>query len=135
MCRHVTAANVHTFMTIDRSGSMGSRSVTPDSAAIRTHPSFSANIDNVLGVVYEAAHKYMSERRVRAPQDRITFIPFDDSAHVHFATRQVTEVDTLLTSMLQVGPGGGTEFRHALTAAHRSVQQVCCQWSAARCAL
>jgi von Willebrand factor type A domain len=111
-------------MVIDRSSSMSSRSVTPDSSAIRTHGSFNAALDNVLGVVYEASHKYMCERRARSPQDLVTFIPFDNSAHVHFHTQQVTNVDALLTSMLQVAPRGGTVFVNALNSAHQSVHQV-----------
>jgi hypothetical protein len=65
-CRHVTAANVHTFMVIDRSKFMATANVTPDNAAIRLHPNFDG-LDNQLGVVYEA----VSSTRANAGRARL----------------------------------------------------------------
>ena len=104
---------------------MASRSVIPDNSAIRTHSQFNG-LDNVLGVVYEAAFKYLSERRVRGPNDLVTFIPFDDSQYTTFAGEGVGDVQALLHQMMQVKPGGGTQFAPALSHAHQSIQQVRC---------
>lgn len=78
----MTAADVHTMLVIDRSGSMGSTSIYPDNKDIRTHPEFSPAVDNVLGVVYEAGYKYLQERSSKAPQDLISFLPFDTQTNV-----------------------------------------------------
>lgn len=82
-CRHVTAADVHTLLVIDRSGSMASQNIQPDNKDIRSHPRFSSGgLDNVLGVVYEAAYKYLKERSSKAPQDLISFLPFNEGTTV-----------------------------------------------------
>jgi hypothetical protein len=124
MCRHVTAANVHTFLVIDRSGSMAAASVTPDNHVIPSHRQFS-RLDNVLGVVYEAAYKYMSERASRAPQDLLTFIPFNHCSAVGMAAQPVTDVDALLNGMMVYKPEGGTFFGGALSCAQNAMQAVC----------
>jgi hypothetical protein len=123
LCRHITAANVHTFLVIDRSSSMRARSVTPDNHTIRSHPQFH-DLDNVLGVVYEASYKYMCERSSRAPQDLVTFIPFDNQAHVHTANEPLHDVDSILNRMMTCKPGRGTLFYRALACAHTALQQV-----------
>ena len=110
-------------MVIDRSGSMASRDVTPDNSAIRNSVHF-AGLDNVLGVVYEAAYKYLCERSARAPNDLMTFVPFDNYAQVAFASQPITSADALLASMMQWKPSGGTQFSSALDTAHASVQAV-----------
>lgn len=102
---------------------MSSRGVVPDSSAIRSSPSF-GQLDNVLGVVYEAALKYMSERKARAPTDLLTFVPFCGAAHVGFANESVRGVDQLLAAMMQYKPHNGTNFGNALDAAHAAVQEV-----------
>lgn len=78
----MTAADVHTMLVIDRSGSMGSTYIFPDNKDIRSHPQFTSELNNVLGVVYEAAYKYLLERSAKAPQDVISFLPFDTSTSV-----------------------------------------------------
>jgi uncharacterized protein YegL len=123
LCRHITAANVHTFLVIDRSGSMAATSVTPDNHTIRSHSRFQ-DLDNVLGVVYEAAYKYMCERSSRAPQDLVTFIPFDHEAHVHTSNEPLHDVDSILNRMMTCKPSGGTSFFQALACAQTALQQV-----------
>jgi hypothetical protein len=105
---------------------MGSRSIVPDNRDIRGHPNFSG-FNNVLGVVYEAAYKYIQERAVKAPQDLVTFIPFDNSAHCAFLAEPVHDVPTLLKRLLSVPVGGGTVFANALSTMHATLQQVCNQ--------
>ena len=124
LCRHITAANVHTFLVIDRSSSMSSRGVVPDSRAIRGAGHSFDQLDNVLGVVYEAALRYMSERKQRAPTDLLTFVPFCGSAQVGFANRSVQNVDELLPCMMQCKPYNGTNFGNALDVAYGAVQRV-----------
>eukprot|EP00892_Ulva_mutabilis_P011345 jgi/Ulvmu1/8583/UM045_0026.1 len=127
-CKHVTASDVHTFLVIDRSGSMGSHTIRPDSNEIRHHPRFASGgeLDTVLGVVYEAAHKYILERTARAPRDLVTFIPFHSSADIDFAGWHVRDSVTLLDRLMQTGPGGGTNFGNALFV----MQQAVTQWRA-----
>jgi hypothetical protein len=121
--RHVTAAHVHTFMVIDRSGSMASKSIKPDNRVIRSHPQIHG-LDNVLGVVYEAAYKYICERSARAPQDLLTFLPFNDGAQVTCLGSSLQSPDGLLNTMMAVKPDGGTTFYTALSTAYQTLQQV-----------
>lgn len=81
VCRHVTAADMNTLM-LDRSVRMGSHTINPDNRDIRSHAYFNPNLDNVLGVAYVAAYKYLQERSAKAPQDMISFIPCDHIAMV-----------------------------------------------------
>ena len=121
----MTASDVHTFLVIDRSGSMASQSIRPDSHNIRLHPHFQCGrVDNVLGVVYEAAHKYILERAARAPRDVVTFIPFDDHSHIEFCGWGVQEPAQLLDSMMQTRPRRGTNFAQALQTMQGAVAQV-----------
>lgn len=184
MCRHVTAADVHTMLVIDRSGSMGSTCIYPDNKDIRSHILFNTGLDNVLGVVYEAAYKYLQERSAKAPQDVISFLPFNDRTsvsgcilsacrfpaaspifyhcrnlcllraknmvlrigckettpgqanvqnwlregvvcmQVDFLSQPIVNVQHLLARMMQVHPGGGTQFGQALAAMYTSLHQV-----------
>jgi hypothetical protein len=123
LCRHVTAASVHTFLVIDCSGSMAARSVTPDNHTIRSHPHFNG-LDNVLGVVYEAVYKYLCERSSRAPEDLLTFIPFSHHARVCIASQPISDVHSILDTLMQFKPRKGTVFCKALACAHRAMQQV-----------
>ena len=123
MCRHDTAANVHTWLVIDRSSSMSSRSVTPDSSVVRGHADF-PGLDNALGVVYEAAHRYLSERASRSPRDLITFVPFNGDAHVAFAAMPVSNIDGMLSLMMSCKPDNGTAFDRALRVAYQNVSTV-----------
>jgi hypothetical protein len=116
-------------MVIDRSGSMGSGTVTPDNSAIRNHPQFNG-LDNVLGVVFEAAYKYICERCARSLDDLVTFIPFDDNVQVCFASAAISNVAPLLDHMMHIKPAGGTMFGQALVAAHSSIRQV---WTLMQC--
>jgi hypothetical protein len=111
-------------MVIDRSGSMGSMTITPDNRDVRGHPKFDGDLDNVLGVVYEAAYKYMTVRSARAPNDLLSFIPFNDRAELRFTSLPIDDVDYLLGEMLDVAPDGGTCFDSALLVGHEAVQKV-----------
>lgn len=124
--RHVTVSDVHTFFVIDRSGSMGSTTICPDSNDIRDHGRFvpGGDLDTVLGVVYEAAHKYILERTVRAPRDIATFVPFNDSARIDFSGWAVSDPSSLLDRMMQTEPSRGTKFDQALQTMQTAVQQV-----------
>jgi hypothetical protein len=104
---------------------MASAQVTPDNPDIRNHPDFHS-LDNVLGVVYEAAYKYLKERSARAPQDLATFIPFDDHAETHIrgGSIQGDHVTGILGQMMRVKPRSGTTFHTALTKAHAEVEGV-----------
>ena len=125
-CRHLTAADVHTFFVIDRSSSMGSTSCTPDNErGIRELPGFDEDLENVLGVVYEAAYKYMWARAQNAPHDLVTFLPFNDRAEVKFLAEPISESRNLMTRMLKVDPHKGTKFGEAFKLMHATLQQVC----------
>lgn len=119
-------SDVHTFFVIDRSGSMGSPTICPDSRDIREHARFLPNgdLDNVLGVVYEAANKYILERIARAPRDVATFIPFNDHAKVDFAGWPVQDGARLLDRMMQTEPMRGTKFDQALLVMQGAVARV-----------
>ena len=126
-CRHVTASDVHTFLVIDRSGSMGSMGIQPDSREVRKHKRFSPDDhDTVLGVVYEAVHKYVLERAARAPHDIVTFVPFNDTAIVDFAGWHVKDPERILDRILQTPPNRGTNFANALGKMQHAVAQVWC---------
>lgn len=104
---------------------MRSQSILPDSRDIRGHASFSSHgLDNVMGVVYEAAYKYIMERAARAPRDVATFIPFDDVAEIIFSAWDVRDHARILDSMLRHPPRGGTHFNTALETMHRAVETV-----------
>ena len=134
LCRH--ASDVHTFLVIDRSSSMASQSIRPDSPHIRLHPHFQrGRLDNVLGAVYEAAHKYILERAARAPRDVVTFIPFNAHSHVEFCGWGVKEPAQLLDRIMKTRPRGGTNFAQALQIMQGAVAQVCTTVFESHCVL
>lgn len=122
----MTVSDVHTFFVIDRSGSMGSTTICPDSRDIRDHGLFvpDGDLDTVLGVVYEASYKYILERTVRAPRDIATFIPFNDSARIDFSGWAVSNPARLLDRMMRTEPNRGTKFDQALRTMQAAVAQV-----------
>lgn len=115
---------MHTLFVIDRSGSMCSSSIKPDSRDIRNHSRFSGSLDNVLGVVYEAAYKYIMERASRAPRDVVTFVSFNDGARAEFAAWPVQDSAKMVDQMLQITPTGTTQFNQALKKMHSELMQV-----------
>lgn len=111
LCRHLTSADVHTFFLIDRSSSMGSTYCTPDNErGIRELDGFNEDLENVLGVVYEATYKYMWARAQNAPHDLVAFLPFNDSAQAVFTAEPISNSTSLMQRMLQVDPHKGTKF-------------------------
>lgn len=116
---------MHTLLVIDKSGSMRAQSIQPDSSDLRDREDFlDSGLDNALGVVYEAAYKYICERAARATRDVVTFIPFDDNAYVRFAAWPVRRSREMLDKMMQIAPKYGTRFNNALRAMHKSVRKV-----------
>jgi hypothetical protein len=122
-CRHVAGGAVHTYLIIDRSSSMASRTITPDSPEIRSHQNIHY-LNNVLGVVHEASMKYIRERSSRAPSDLLTYIPFNHEAVVYVQEQSMQDAPRLLDSLMGIVPGGGTMFSSALRTAHNHLKQV-----------
>lgn len=127
LCRHFNGSRTHTFLVIDRSGSMRSRVITPDSSDIREHEAFRhGRLDNVLGVVYEAAHKYVLERASKSHEELFTFIPFSSDAEIKFFAKGATDgsVAGLLDEFMECPPERGTNFYKALQKTKLAVTEV-----------
>jgi hypothetical protein len=123
-CRHISGGAIHTYLIIDRSGSMASRSISPDTEEIRSHRNF-CQLNNVLGVVHEASMKYIRERSSRAPSDLLTYIPFNHNAVIHVQEQSMQDAPRILNSLMAITPVGGTRFSSALQTAHSHLKQVC----------
>ncbi|KXZ54769.1 hypothetical protein GPECTOR_4g839 [Gonium pectorale] len=83
-CVHVGEYGYYaTSLIIDSSGSMSTSSARPSNPLVRGNPHFSG-LDNLLGVVYEAAYNYISMRSARSTSDLVTHIGFDDRATCTF---------------------------------------------------
>eukprot|EP00884_Botryococcus_braunii_P007870 jgi/Botrbrau1/17084/Bobra.0611s0002.1 len=106
-----------TYFIIDRSGSMGSGDVQPQSPQICNAVGFN-NLRNRLGVVYEAMMTYISTRKAVSPGDTITFVPFHQSADVIFSQLSITDDLQALEYMMRVTPHGGTQFTCGIQKAH-----------------
>jgi hypothetical protein len=105
---------------------MGAIHIQPKLKKIRKHPNFLrfGKLDNVLGVVHEATYKHIRERNSKSPQDLITYISFDDRAHVKAEYVPVHRSERLFREIMSVVPKFGTRFDQALEAAHASLQKV-----------
>lgn len=83
VCKHNSSTYgwYHTILVIDRSGSMSSRRIKPVSpevqSAIRHHR---WPLDNVAGVVCEAALAYMRIRQSKNPRDLVSCVTFNTTA-------------------------------------------------------
>lgn len=95
----------------------------PANRAIRRHPRFQG-LDNVLGVVYEAAYKYILERSAHTMRDLATFIPFNMEADVKFTGLSISRPAVLLDKIMRVQPSGGTRFSTALQKMWNAVNEV-----------
>ena len=104
---------------------MGSTFCTPDNErGIRELPGFNEDLENVLGVVYEAAYKYMWARAQNAPHDLVTFLPFNDSSEAVFTAEPISNSATLMQRMLQVDPHKGTKFGAGIRKLQATLRQV-----------
>eukprot|EP01025_Chloroclados_australasicus_P037498 TRINITY_DN3829_c0_g1_i3.p1 TRINITY_DN3829_c0_g1~~TRINITY_DN3829_c0_g1_i3.p1 ORF type:complete len:802 (-),score=42.11 TRINITY_DN3829_c0_g1_i3:263-2668(-) len=109
-----------TYLIIDRSGSMSSRSAVPVSQEIQAHRYFSG-VNNCLGAVYECALKYVKLRAYSSPDDLVTFVPFHHSSSVVFSNWSVSYHQQILDSMMSITPGGGTAFVSGLASAYNEL--------------
>ncbi|KAF6266711.1 hypothetical protein COO60DRAFT_1632767 [Scenedesmus sp. NREL 46B-D3] len=119
----------HTVLVIDRSGSMADRSVQPASPELRlAMQQHRFHLDNIAGVVCEAALAYMRTRQARSSSDRLSCITFDDQAHVVVEAHQLASpatCSTLLRSiMAQALPRGGTDFGVGLDQAFALLRRI-----------
>lgn len=103
---------------------MESTYCTPDNErGIGELDGFNEDLENVLGVVYEAAYKYMWARTQNAPRDLVTFLPFNDSAQAVFTAEPIPNSTSLMQRMLQVDPYKGTKFGVGIKQLQATLQQ------------
>lgn len=118
-CTHGKAgagALLSTTFIIDRSGSMGNQDVRPSNPRLTQAPGFYADdLDNKLGVVYEAMLSYTNIRHANSPGDLVSFVSFDTRSTVEFENLPASQ--DLLPYILRVEPRGGTLFTCGLHAA------------------
>ncbi|KAL0228326.1 hypothetical protein RCL1_004469 [Eukaryota sp. TZLM3-RCL] len=108
-CVHSNGGTYHTFLVVDRSGSMGSTSALPTQSWI--------NQKNILGSALEACFTFTQKRLNQNPTDLLTLITFDTSAETLLVNHPVTDTNTLRNAIAQVSTGGGTHFQVALETA------------------
>lgn len=95
--------------------------VKPQSPDIRGSASFSANLNNRLGVVYEAMLTYIHTRKALSPNDVMAFIPFNNVASVRFSQLRITNDARAISSCMAITPKGGTCFDKGLDAAYQQL--------------
>ena len=137
----------HTFLIIDRSGSMDCEDMQPEMRQVVQHPKFrvkvaadginyklrrntqasdpSLPLNNILGVVHEACYKYTSTRKAKEADDLVTYIAFNREAKVLANAESIQADNRLLNVMMGVYPYHQTEFSVGIKAAHDRLKQVC----------
>eukprot|EP01024_Parvocaulis_polyphysoides_P051184 TRINITY_DN5026_c0_g1_i3.p1 TRINITY_DN5026_c0_g1~~TRINITY_DN5026_c0_g1_i3.p1 ORF type:complete len:368 (-),score=33.33 TRINITY_DN5026_c0_g1_i3:89-1192(-) len=112
-----------TYLIIDRSGSMSDKSVKPSSPQIRKNRLFKKELDNCMGLVYEAVVNFVSKRNEMCSEDVVNFVPFNTVGTVVLSDVSVSQSQQLLDSMLRTLPHGGTIFKSGVQAAYQHLVQ------------
>eukprot|EP01024_Parvocaulis_polyphysoides_P069448 TRINITY_DN85034_c0_g1_i1.p2 TRINITY_DN85034_c0_g1~~TRINITY_DN85034_c0_g1_i1.p2 ORF type:complete len:246 (+),score=39.16 TRINITY_DN85034_c0_g1_i1:75-740(+) len=111
-------AGYSTYLIIDRSGGMGCEDTKPAFPQIINF----GGLNNRIGVIYEAAIKYVKLRALYSPDDIVTFVPFNHEASVVFQGLSVTKQQEIINFMLPYGPNGGASFVAGFQAAYNALQ-------------
>ncbi|KAL0229339.1 hypothetical protein GEMRC1_013957 [Eukaryota sp. GEM-RC1] len=96
----------HTYVLIDKSGSMLDDATVPSNEDIYQR--------NLLGAVAERTIQYIAERATVSPHDLISVIAFNHEAMLIVHSCAVTEQFILATQLNEICPGGGTSYQSAL---------------------
>eukprot|EP01106_Pelomyxa_sp_JSP_P016425 TRINITY_DN6118_c0_g1_i3.p1 TRINITY_DN6118_c0_g1~~TRINITY_DN6118_c0_g1_i3.p1 ORF type:complete len:1949 (+),score=173.31 TRINITY_DN6118_c0_g1_i3:435-6281(+) len=116
-CRHQRNINAHTFMVLDKSGSMSTDDAVPKTDWLLAVPHFR----NRLGTLLEAADNYVNLRLRYSPSDCVTIIFFDSNAKSVCSNSPVSKT-LVRDTCSRVVPGGSTNFTTALTCARQLVE-------------
>ncbi|KAL0222099.1 hypothetical protein RCL1_001953 [Eukaryota sp. TZLM3-RCL] len=108
-CTHSSSGTYHSFLIVDRSGSMSSTSSKPYQSWISQK--------NILGAAVEAMYNFQQKRAAQNPNDFISVIEFDSNATLLLDSLNITNDETFRSSINSLYPRGGTEFYYGIEVA------------------
>ena len=119
-CTHEVKYQYHTILVIDQSGSMSSSDSKPGHELLIREK----HLNNRLGAVLEACHKFVESRYNCSDGDRYSLITFSKDADRRVQGDKVS--NGLVLSLVKMGlkPHGDTHFANALALAKETINEV-----------